>query len=306
MSTVPHKKTSLADLFAPKSKVAGGDTQWENVMVQITLAFVIILGYLISMGINESRNLAAETAMQRKENQLLAKIVKDFSGTEAGKERAKRIVAQQQVQLQRLLNRWYRMREDREFYRLLKQYHDAEWVVLADDLQSLPAASSFSRFNEEIDRIFPDGEETVARAEVQRLLDGVLTAEGFDLNALTELPPGIAPEAEPQLDDPTTPTQKNVDMLRLQIKGDLAAERKDLMEIQYALVEKIAAARTVKLAALPLGAEGDAAIDLDAPNLGKVMLEHILADLHKDMRLLTETAARIRGENDPTPAPDAN
>ena len=56
-------------------------------MVQITLAFVIILGYLISKGIIETQNLAAETAQLRKDCARLNQVVAEFSKSEAGQER---------------------------------------------------------------------------------------------------------------------------------------------------------------------------------------------------------------------------
>ena len=63
-------------------------------------------------------------------------------------------------------------------------------------------------------------------------------------------------------------------------------------------MEKIAAARLKKLATLPLEAEVDATVDVNTPDLGRVMLERILEDLRTEMRLLPETADIIRGTGD--------
>ncbi len=131
MTTVP-KKLPFANLFSrDRDSFARADTEWESVMVQITLAFVIILGYLISKGISESQNLAAETALQRTQNQLLEKIVADFSSTDAGRERTQRIAAQRQSQRQALINRWLMIRDKRLCRQLIQQYRHAEQVLLS-------------------------------------------------------------------------------------------------------------------------------------------------------------------------------
>jgi hypothetical protein len=307
--TTFHKKLPFSDVFPrDRQKAARAGTEWESVMVQITLAFVIILGYLISKGITESQSLAAESAMQRKQNALLEKIVADFSNTEAGRERTRRIEAQRQLQMQRLLNRWLKIRGERLFYRLLQQYRAAELIPLSPDLRSLPSESSFDDLNREIDRIFPFGKEKVSSDELQRLMDDVLTAEGFDLQAVTELFAlgKISPQAAALHDDAQTPTWENLNMLKLQIAGDLNSERSELVRIQYALVEKIAAARLKRLAALPLEAEADTTLEVNTPDLGRVMLERILKELRAEMRLLPETADILRAANDTTPTTDPN
>ena len=89
-------------------------------MVQITLAFVIILGYLVSKGISESRDLAAETALQRKQNQLrLQQIVADFSSPKRDANESSGSRPNDRLQIQKLLNRWLRIRENRLFYQLV-------------------------------------------------------------------------------------------------------------------------------------------------------------------------------------------
>ena len=56
-----HKKDTISQsLCHGPGHVARADAEWESIMVQITLAWVIILGYLISMGMTESRDLPKE------------------------------------------------------------------------------------------------------------------------------------------------------------------------------------------------------------------------------------------------------
>ena len=52
----------------------------------------------------------------------------------------------------------------------------------------------------------------------------------------------------------------------------------------------------------PSNTESD--IDVDTPDLGRVMLERILLDLRTGMRLLPETAERLRGVDESTQAGD--
>ncbi len=78
MTTV-RKNLPFPDLFARgRGAVAHADTEWESVMVQITLAFVIILGYLVSKGISDSRDLAQRIAEQEQVNARLEQVVNDF------------------------------------------------------------------------------------------------------------------------------------------------------------------------------------------------------------------------------------
>ena len=67
------------------------------------------------------------------------------------------------------------------------------------------------------------------------------------------------------------------------------------------LVQKIAAARLKKLLNRPLNAEADAPIDVNTPDLGRVMREYILEDLRTEVQLLPETADFIRGLGDVPP-----
>ena len=103
----------------------------------------------------------------------------------------------------------------------------------------------------------------------------------------------LSPEDRALYDDPSMLTPDNLRKLKLQIIADLDQERKDLMEIQYALVGKIAAARIEKLAALPLGTETN--IDVNTPDLGACDARTNTADLRNGFRLLPETADRLRG-----------
>jgi hypothetical protein len=269
-------------------------------MVQITLAFVIILGYLISKGMVESQDLAAEADSQRQRNVALESIVADLGSSELGQERAKRIQAQRDLQFQRLLNAWWKVRTEREFFTLLNQFNNAELITLSDDLASLPIEPGFHKLNTEIDRIFFSGTDKVSPEEITRLMTAVVKAAGYDPGAKSDQGESqqLTPEERALYGNPNIVTEDNLRMLTSQIIGDLNQERNDLVEIQYALVGKIAAARRDKLAALPLGSKTD--IDVNTPDLARVMLERILSDLRNEVRLLPETADRIRAASHAT------
>lgn len=293
------------NLFATdQGMVAKADAEWESIMVQITLAWVIILGYLISIGMSESRGLAEEAKSQRQQNEALKSLVTTFGSSELGQERAQRIQLQWDLQLSRLLLQWSQVREHRDFFLLVVKFADAELVTLSDDLLSLPTEPSFQKLNTEIDRIFLSGTEQVSAEEIGRLMEAVVKTAGYNIDAVTDLDAWehLSPEDRALYDDPSMLTPENLRKLKLQVIADLDQERKDLVEIQYALVGKIAAARLDKLAALPLGTETE--IDVNTPDLARVMLERILSDLRKEVRLLPETEIRLRGTTDATPTGD--
>ena len=173
-------------------------------MVQITLAFVIILGYLVSKGISDSRGLAQRIAEQEQVNARLEQVVNTFAESETGRERIQRIETQRQLQIQTLLNQWLRIREERRFYRLVQLYRNAELVQLSDDPKSLPVESSFTELNQEIDRIFLFEKEKVSPVELRKLVNEVVSAAKFDLADAAKLMQlqQNSPEAAALYDDP--------------------------------------------------------------------------------------------------------
>lgn len=264
-------------------------------MVQITFAFVIILGYLISVGMDETQDLAAENEARRQKNLVLESIVVDLSKTALGKERRARVVAQRKQQLERLLRVWAEIRVERRLYRLLRQFEYAEFIPLSDDVRSLPTGRSFIDLTLEIDRVFLGENAEVASKEVFLLMREVLTKAGFDVRSEDQLAVAgsMSAEAYASYFNDSMPTMDNLRMLKLQIVDDLQKDRDSLVELQYTLVGKIAAARLDRLAALPLDVSGGSEETESDP--ATAMLDQILEDLRTSMRLLPETAARIRG-----------
>lgn len=262
-------------------------------MVQITFAFVIILGYLISVEMHEARQLAEQTERFREENAALTSIVASLRGSELGEERSLRIAAEKELQRERLLRTWDTIKQQRELRRGLIQFSDAELVTLSDDRRCLPIEEGFRKLTAEVERVFLSGGEKVSAREVHTLVLRVVEAAGFELEAIRgEANEETLPDdAQDLFFNKEVPTRKNLRTLTLQIKGDLEQERKELVNIQYALVAKVAAARLDKLMSLPLDE-----VEIDAVDTGAEMLEKVLEELGKTMALLPETADRVRGK----------
>ena len=295
--TSSTRRLPLPDLFAHSRRKTGrGDTEWESVMVQITLAFVIILGYLVSKGITDSRELTQQIAQQKRSNSRLQQIVTTFANSELGREQKQRIAAQQEVRYFKLLNRWLRVKEERKFYKLIQIYRNAELVQLSHSLESLPVESSFQELNTEIARIFPLEVGKVSPLELKSLLNQVVEEEGFSIRKVEELEElmKISPDAAEFYDDPKAFRMSDIKMLAVQITTDLNEERTELVEIQLALIDKIFAARLEKLATMPLENEQPIESDVSGPDLGRRILEKILTDLRTEVQLLPEAEERLR------------
>ncbi len=302
MTQIP-KDVSFPKLFSSRYTTASrADTEWERIMVQITFAFMIILGYLISVGMSEAQNLATESEHQRRQNQTLRSIVSDLRSTDIGRERAERIRIEKENQLEKLLRAWAEVRTKRRLFEGLRRFDNAELISLSEDLRSLPVEPSFQELNVDIERVFLSDSEKVAVGEITGLMNRVLQQAGFD-PAAPQDPQQPPPEAA-DLYDQANPTPENLRQLKLQIVDDLIQEREELVAMQYALVGKIAQARLEKLADLPIDYDVEVDTDIDAPDLGLRTLNQILDDLHKDMKLLPEAMAKIRGTSASAPNTD--
>lgn len=292
------RRVPLPDLFAQGRRQARrSDTEWESVMVQITLAFVIILGYLLSQGMANSKELAKQVKTQKIQNAQLSQIISDFSQTEAGREREQRIAAQRESNFLRLLNRWLRVRDEQRFHTLAQMYSNATLVELSDEMHSLPVDATFQELNAEVKRIFGDEKGAVNANEVESLVNQVLTAEGVNLREDDDLE--RLRKEDPQafnLRDPAGYfTQDDIAVLRNQIVGDMGDEREKFVRIQLALIDKIFAARLKKLAERPLEDQPALEMKLDGQDLGRRMLDKILDDLRSEVQLLKEAEIELRG-----------
>lgn len=264
-------------------------------MVQITFAFVIILGYLISVGMNEARNLAKESELNRQRNVVLQSLVNDFRSTEAGKEREQRIAAEKDLQSEKLLRIWAEERVDRDFYKLLAMFRNVELITLSDDQDALPVGEEFQRLNQWIDRIFLDESADVSPQEMVSLIKTVLKNAGFDPQASMKfIDEHVIPQdVAPLYLDRSTPTIENLRKLKLQIASDLLEERGVLVQLQYDLVGRVAAVRLDRLTGLP--SDDETILDPAVQDVGVAMLLQILEDLKTEIRLLPETADGLRG-----------
>jgi hypothetical protein len=301
--TTGFRRLPLPDLFAHSQRhTRRSDTEWESVMVQITLAFVIILGYLLSIRERDSHELAQEVASQKKQNSQLTQIISSFAQTDIGREMEQRIAAQRENRFLRLLNRWLRVKESQRFITLVQMFSDAALVQLSPEFHSLPADATFQELNAEIARIFPFEKGTVSPTELETLLSQVVAAEGGDPNAIHDLEEMRRknPDALRFYEVPGAFAVEEIEALRKQIVGDMSDERAKFVRIQLALIDKIFAARLKKLAELPLDAQSPMEIEMDSPDLGRRVLERILLDLRTEVQLLQEAEEQLR---DPKSAP---
>ena len=282
-------------------------------MVQITFAFVIILGYLLSVGMHETqkqKKLVQELSRRSRDAQGGGGTAEGAEFSVAGnrfriKERrrwakaiAARVAAEKKSQLATLLQIWRDHRQNRPLFLLVIQFRDAELIPLSNDMDCLPTTDNFQDLGAEAARVFLVEGQKVSTSEVAGLMTEVIVAAGFDPETL----PSIIDLEETESDvnslyfDRNIPTRENRQMLNLQILADLEEERQLLGDLQYDLVGKIASKRQDKLADLPLADEEERGTE--ETDLGISMLEDILAGLEERMQLLPEVSDRIRGELD--------
>jgi hypothetical protein len=283
---------------SPSAKGQSERYYWEEILVQITLAFVIILGYLMTVSVTESGNMAAHAQLLEQRCQLMDRIVGDLGQTELGQARAEAVAAQVELQLQKLLRAWAELRGNLPLYKLLRQFDHAELIPLSSDLKCLPTSDGFQQLKREVGRVFLIDEQKVNSNEIETLMTLVLEQTGFNLQIGT-----LEPDAE-ILPDPAKelyynkaiPTNDNLKTLKSRIVADLEVERQEVCRLQYALIDKISIARRDRLAAQPLAGnmEQEAETQFDDTDLGMRMLDQVLDDLKKEMQLLPEVTARIR------------
>jgi len=344
--TMSNSRLTLRRPQRSASKKSG--IEFERIMVQITFAFVIILGYLLSVGIDakqeladeveilkgekqeladdrsrlegdkqelaaevetlegenlelvnekarlegETQELAAEVEEHKALNTLMEGIVAELKETEVGEERVARIAAEKDVQLLKLFHFWEEQRRELRLVILLNQFREAQLIPLADDMDCLPTAPSFPELGEEAATFFLVDGQKVSVPEVARLTTDVIVRAG--LNPAINEQEQSSPDIDALHFDRKSVTQDNRRTLELKIFADLENERTKLVDIQYALVGKIASARQDKLADLPLSDE--AGTETEEVDLGIAMLEDVLAGLKERMQLLPEVLDRLRGE----------
>ena len=282
----------------PTRSSSGQDAEidWERIMVQITLAFVIILGYLVSVGVDEANELATKTESQMRRNDMLQKVLAELKGTEVGKAVAARLVAEKNLQREKLLRIWAEQCAKRLLNGLLRHPDiNSEQIPLSDDL-CLPTGRVFQELNSETERIFLVAGQDVSTTEIARLAKDVMQLAGFDPEVVpAKLDPNqMSQEVADFYFDERLPSYDNFKYLTQKILSDLRREREQVGKLQYFLVGRIAAARRDKLATLALPEEDEVDVAQEGVDLGLVMLDSVLDDLKSQMKLLPETADRIR------------
>lgn len=223
----------------------------DNVLLQITLAFAIILGYLLSDGLATQVTLAGRA---KKSEAALGKILHTPLGQGAMQQ------AKNEIEIQRLklLNAWGEVRSERPVRHRLTELSDVETIKLCEDDGRLPDDDRYRELLLLATPVFPttDPREIVSRPEVHRLLqkswnqveDFVKDGQTKAVSAAVEgafslLPPGESGPAEAILFDPSIPCSANLLSVAGAIRRDLQDERKRLALLQLQVVERVALAR---------------------------------------------------------------
>jgi len=271
-----------------------GELEFDQIMVQITFAFVIILGYLVSRGVDEAKQLAAETHRYKQRTSVSETMLQELERTELGMAELGRVKAEKATQLEKLLRIWAQQRKDRRLFRLLQQFGNARLIPLADDFESLPVGDDFEVLKQESKRVFLASDKKVNSRVVLKLMKEVLAGAGFDLK---KLPASVDPDLLPPhvaalYYDDGFPTLENLRILKQQVEADLGEEREMLSGLQYSLAGRICIVRREKLAELPIAE--DSAAGTDRARLGAMMLDGVLKELKEQMDLLPEAEQRIR------------
>ncbi len=221
---------------------AAGQFCWEEIMVQITFAFLIILGYLLSSKAEDASDLGNKVREQEEKwrqqtqrSKLLEKLVQEMRHTELGEARAGRVAAEKQLQLEKLFRVWAELRNERRLYRLLRRFENAEAIPL-DDVSCLPTGEAFAELNRESSRVFLASGENLSLDEISGLMTTVLECAGFDTKVtIRSVDPGLfTAEASQLYLDTSVPTRENLKMLKSRVVTDLEAERRELFRLQCA------------------------------------------------------------------------
>lgn len=215
------------------------DHTWENVLLQISLAFTIILGYVISQNTSRVRSLEGQL-------EVSAEVVRKLKTTPAGEFAVGQVRAQREGQRVQLLAEWWRLRPERPLYRALVRLRDVDRIHL--DEQSLPQDATFAALLTEQRRVFPGPQGEVSADEVLTLLTAVCRRAGYlkdqPEKRMTELRDAARQEVlRDVLFDPHWPDPDNLKAVAHAIRQDLLDERGELRALQHLLVARISLAR---------------------------------------------------------------
>jgi hypothetical protein len=293
-----------------------GETQPDEsdptaVLLQIALAIAIILGYLLSDGLNVQAALSGQlqhsqqqvTGQKKqlaRQGQTLERQKQDLDAVRAtphGQALVQNAAQAEEIQRLKLLNAWKSYRPTRPLAGLLTQMDDVSHIRLAPDRGFLPDEPAYAKLLAESARAFLEANpaEQVSRKEVAALLAATWEQAGFKGAGREEATAEAARRAfspEPFPDkaelneirlgfDPDRPSLENLVFVADVIRKDLAAERQQLARLQYRLITRIAEVRPY--------APSEELSSSD----GREILRRVVSDLSKPLGLLPEVVQRL-------------
>lgn len=226
--------------WLPKASVADGHAEQNDLLLQWTLAALMVFALLI-LKENDRRQ---QTEQERDRyvqafHKIEGRLPEDAFGGEAR--------ALKKAQRLELLNAWLKLRAERPLYQRLQQVRDVDVIPLAEESGYFPTGQVFSELGAEIRRVFLHAEtrDGVADAEVKHLLKLTWEKAGFQAPADESKLQAAAMHALAQdlLFDPQLPSDDNLNHVADQIRKDLMDERRWVGTIQRQLAERIAEQR---------------------------------------------------------------
>ena len=260
----------------------------EEVLLQITLGFMVVLGYLLSDEVAVRGDL--DRRLERAES--VYADVRSASKDDLVDEATKARNAEERALL---LNAWLRVRTKRLLYRRVEVFDESELLAAlpADKPASEPL---FRQFRDEVDRLFRPRGKT---EEQQNALAEEITAcaiESIKLAGYRSPPPNIpvpqwvegtrAKVALEALDSYAQAGRKvvspeNVRFLISEIHTDFEGQRRRVGRIQLDLVIRLAEARLAQ--GVLQGASGEV----------RDILAQLLNELDEEIRLLPEVRSQL-------------
>ncbi len=230
----------------------------DNVLLQITLAFTIILGYLLSEGLAMQ---AVQSTRLKERDQAIAKhkgALEKLENTSLGEFAVSEAEKAEEIQKLKLLHAWDRLKPQRLLRHRLYELQNVDRIRLAADRRFVPDDRSYTELLNEAARVFhaAPAPHTVNPDEVTRLLIEVWNLAGFDNSqqqqAVAEatrraFSPQFSADEDDLVEklnfDPKVPSMKNLGYVATVIRQDLEDERSQLAPLQFRLVKMIAIAR---------------------------------------------------------------
>lgn len=263
----------------------GEDVRVEDLLLQISLAFMILMGFLLS------REMLRQGALQelvRRADQQIAW----FKGSSKSELARKLRLAEEREQKYRLWKAWLELREKHRLFQILVFLEDNAVGIAAIEAHRLTTHPLFETFRDELSRVFlaepsagRDRPEPVA-LEVARLAIVTTAHAGLKLpEPETEIARWLETTAARQLCgflrthapfDEEVASRENLLFLAGEIHKDLAAQRQRAGQVQVLAVAKIAEARAADTWTSGAGATARQALRL------------VLNELDDELRLLPE------------------